>query len=576
VTDLGLARAAEIDPDDGPATESGVTIGTPDFLAPEQCTSTRVVDRRLDLYSLGCTLYFLLTGRPPFPGGTATEKLLRHLTERPTPVRDLCPAVPVAVSELLDAMLAREPENRPATAEVVAGRLAPFCSAAPAPSESATDTGAHDPDTGWAPTFATPRSTGPRSTQRVAPQPAPPPPDGRDRGYLRVIGLVVLALSAVVAVFVVLNNRRDRDTGEKQPETFTPKPPTELLSRKWKMAGHKGQQGRAGYALAFSPKGDRLVQVVGDSTQPANPAEVRLWGIAGGQIAGDEPLWAAELPANTRSAAFAPDGSVFAAACGDLARDGPGVIALYSPASNKPVGTADHAPGVLALAFSPRGGHLLSGGRDGKIRVWDVRDPTKPHQVAEYAADAGPVQALAFNPDGTRLASGDAEGAVKLWSGELWKESESLGADRGRGVRGVGFVSGGTVLVAAIESSGSDGGGAVRYWDLTGPRRLAADHRFREQKGCPMHALAVAPDDRTVLVAEMNPFEKGLVRLLEGNPPTAAGYLWYGLPDANTSYTKVYCIAVSPDGTRIAISGADANLTWWEPAPDASAPPPPR
>ena len=71
-------------------------MGTPDYIAPEQAMDSHDVDIRADLYSLGCTLYFLLTGKVPFPGGDALEKLFKHRLEEPGPVEQLRPDVPPA------------------------------------------------------------------------------------------------------------------------------------------------------------------------------------------------------------------------------------------------------------------------------------------------------------------------------------------------------------------------------------------------------------------------------------------------------------------------------------------------
>src|SRR5262249_60828151 len=83
--DLGLARRESVD--DGTQstalTQEGSVLGTPDYIAPEQALRAHSADIRADLYSLGCTLFFLLTGQPPFPGGALTEKLLRHQLDAP-------------------------------------------------------------------------------------------------------------------------------------------------------------------------------------------------------------------------------------------------------------------------------------------------------------------------------------------------------------------------------------------------------------------------------------------------------------------------------------------------------------
>jgi serine/threonine-protein kinase len=94
-----------------------------DYLAPEQAQDSSKVDPRCDIYSLGCTLYFALTGRPPFPGGTSLEKILRHRTEDPVPIQQLNPALPPSFVSMVGRMMAKRPEARPASAAEVREQL---------------------------------------------------------------------------------------------------------------------------------------------------------------------------------------------------------------------------------------------------------------------------------------------------------------------------------------------------------------------------------------------------------------------------------------------------------------------
>jgi serine/threonine protein kinase len=135
VMDLGLARLdllGEPEPEtpNAPLTESGVVIGTPDYMAPEQAIAPRSADARADIYSLGCTLYHLLTGRPPFPGGSLTQKLLWHQQSEPKDPSRLRASLPPGLSRLVLKMLAKDPAARPVSAGDVAVELAPYCSAA--------------------------------------------------------------------------------------------------------------------------------------------------------------------------------------------------------------------------------------------------------------------------------------------------------------------------------------------------------------------------------------------------------------------------------------------------------------
>jgi len=121
--DLGLARIQVPDPNRADLTATGVTLGTFDYIAPEQARDPRSADQRSDIYSLGCTLYFLLTGQPPFPEGNALQKLLQHQGEEPPDVRKLRPDVPPALARVLRRMMAKEPRDRFQTAAAVVAAL---------------------------------------------------------------------------------------------------------------------------------------------------------------------------------------------------------------------------------------------------------------------------------------------------------------------------------------------------------------------------------------------------------------------------------------------------------------------
>jgi serine/threonine protein kinase len=104
----------------------GYIVGTMDYISPEQAEDPTKVDPRSDLYSLGCTLYYAVTGRPPFPGGTAAEKIQRHRTEEPTPVPQLNPNVPPAFIRVVRKLMAKKPDQRPASAAAVREELLPW------------------------------------------------------------------------------------------------------------------------------------------------------------------------------------------------------------------------------------------------------------------------------------------------------------------------------------------------------------------------------------------------------------------------------------------------------------------
>ena len=116
LVDMGLARRFERGGDDG-LTQSGMTLGTFDYISPEQARDPRDVDVRSDLYSLGCTLFHMLTGRPPFPEGTVLQKLIQHQEEPPPDVRALNPSVPPDLAGILVKLMAKDRDRRYQTPE---------------------------------------------------------------------------------------------------------------------------------------------------------------------------------------------------------------------------------------------------------------------------------------------------------------------------------------------------------------------------------------------------------------------------------------------------------------------------
>jgi serine/threonine protein kinase len=112
LVDMGLARLHQVDAPSQDLTATGVTLGTFDYISPEQARDPRSADVRSDLYSLGCTLYFMLTGMPPFPEGTVLQKLLSHSSDPPPDPRELRADLNDELCSIALRLMAKQPSQR--------------------------------------------------------------------------------------------------------------------------------------------------------------------------------------------------------------------------------------------------------------------------------------------------------------------------------------------------------------------------------------------------------------------------------------------------------------------------------
>ncbi|MEO2049861.1 MAG: serine/threonine-protein kinase, partial [Pirellulales bacterium] len=112
LVDMGLARLHQVENSQEDLTATGVTLGTFDYISPEQARDPRNADVRSDLYSLGCTIYFMLTAEPPFPEGTVLQKLLQHQGDKPPDPKGLRPDLPESICTITKKLLSKNPADR--------------------------------------------------------------------------------------------------------------------------------------------------------------------------------------------------------------------------------------------------------------------------------------------------------------------------------------------------------------------------------------------------------------------------------------------------------------------------------
>jgi serine/threonine protein kinase len=224
ILDMGLARVSQPAGEEDTAssmTKEGAVMGTLDYLAPEQALDAHSADTRADLYSLGCTFYFLLTGKVPFPGGSAMEKLLKHHHRQPTPVEEVRPNTPPEVVAIVNKLMAKQPEDRYQTPVEAAAALSQLNSLSEtgiegagksdAPAEAMVDTspswsslvGSDD-----SPEIVTSSDLGPRKQA------------SHGKRYLLAVGIGLLALVAALPFLF----RREKPT---EPQA----PPPEIMQK---------------------------------------------------------------------------------------------------------------------------------------------------------------------------------------------------------------------------------------------------------------------------------------------------------------------------------------------------------
>jgi serine/threonine-protein kinase len=509
ILDMGIARLIGLDDarhGSRSLTHEGVLMGTPDYMAPEQARSARAADIRSDLYSLGCTFYFLLTGQPPFPRGSMIEKLMKHQRQEPRPIQELCPNVSPRVAAVLHRLLAKDPDDRYQTPADLVAALGAAPTSCPSlllgrlPAGDPIGASAAGSEAGTAGSGAPPL------------EPAPPSDAG--------------ARSATAACDSSMGSAPQRLSGHL--------PATRVALLK----GHHGWV----TALAFSPDRQALASGGVDGV-------VRLWSFSQSRL-GDQVL-----PRSHRGEvsvlAFAPDGRTLASGGGGM----DGLIVLWDlsagHAEAKAV-IAEHPGAVEALAFAPDGQLLVSGGTNGTVHVWDLTGP-QPREAAMVKGHTDAVKAAAFSPDGQLIATGGQDGSVSLWARgktSSWSRVRHGLKEKARLCLGLGAEVIRTLAFAATEALlavGSTDQG-VHLWDLRNgePRQHSV---LTGIAGAPRFVLFPL-DGRTLLSAG----DGGRVVLWDVATGTPL-HTWQ-LPQ-----TMLCCLVPTHDGRYVAAGHSDGSVS---------------
>ena len=519
VADFGLARAVR--PTAGPGEEltgQGGLLGTYDYMSPEQAEDPRTADTRSDLYSLGCTLNFLLTSSVVFPGGSFIDKLARHASSVPRNVRSLRPEIPAGLAEIVRKLLAKKPDHRYQTPRELAEALAPFAAdssdIAPSP---ATKVLPDTPTVVWNPSA--------NSTSNFTPGTKADPshaPHRRPASWKRFVGRSALALLAVYAfvliayfAFMALFGKDADQTYRPQsdlkspvkapndppdapkPEPADPVPPQAGESGPWKAAGpFRSPRADIVRFLGLSKSRRVVAAYEGTGNDGSESGFTVIWDAVGGEPvrsfrpAGSEPY---ESPVG-----FDPNGEYLVTSrLRKIGLEDGAEVGTFSPVLDKVENI--RAESIDSLAFAGNGRYAVGGAtRLGSAKRYFVEWELESFGVrtALEIVAVEPLRAVATDGGGRKFAAGTCLGKiitsdVAVGTGRTWevKSGEPPTPDF---VTAIAFDGSGATLFSAHAKAGS-----IFLWDYeTG---LA--------KGSPLalggqiYRLVVSPDGRWLAAA---------------------------------------------------------------------------
>lgn len=566
ILDFGLARFASESFDllGGGNTSVGVVLGTPDYMAPEQARNAHAADIRSDIYSLGCSLHFLLTGQVLHPGsGSVVEKALAHIEQDVEPLAKFRSDIPLGLQTVLNRMTAKKPAERYATPAEVAAALAPFGATAGVIDRS-DEPAAHQPLTaGIKRVLAATGLVGFVLLMAVIVHVV------TDKGDLRIesqvedvrvllhqngtpfrlldipAGTTVARLPAGEYTFELKSDRGDiRFSPNKVRLTRSSKVPLEITKIEpareppvptdpellHKLEGHREWV----MSVAYSRDGKELASASKDRT-------VRFWNPESAESIGE----AIKNADHMRAVTYSPDGRWIATAGHDF------TIQLLEAATKIPQATwRGHENFVTSLAWSGDSQMLVSGSDDGTIRRWDV---ATRQQLPEIGRHESAVSAVAFSAETNLIASGGKDHGVRLWDAQFMQSLANLTGHVDE-VRSLAFTRNGRWLASGSKD------GTVRLWEVE-KRKFEA--LLAPQEGR-VYAVAFSPDDRRLAVG-CGDWGYGVVKLWN----VETRQLWTTLSGPSAF---VHSVAFSPDGSRLAAGGGDWGIRIWKLPRDRSIP----
>jgi hypothetical protein len=394
VLDFGLARFA-MEPASTAISEqastatgltgAGAVMGTADYIAPGQARDAHLADGRSDIYSLGCTLYHLLTEQPPFPKGTTREKLQLHSTNFPLWLRDVRPEIPEGLARVVAKMMAKKPEDRYQTAAEVAAALKPHA--------------------------------GNTNSKRA-----------KVRRTVIAVAIVVVAgvLAGGLWMFRPVNDHGEPEAASvRKTEGENLAAASVGIQKAGEVRRWRGHSAYPVFRIVVAPDGRSAWSVADD---------FRRWDVATGttiqQVATPDP-YEELLPTL--------DGKQL------LTRDRYwGIVRFHDAATMKQVRSFDSGrTSYWQTAWFPDGRRVLTDGADAVVRIWDT-DAGVP--ILELPGQKG-VACVAVSQDGTQFLTGyEMDGVLKVWDLKTQKVRFEIAEQVGH-PNSAHFVQGGKAIL---------------------------------------------------------------------------------------------------------------------------------
>ncbi len=591
ILDMGLARVEALGAGDPGLSHSGQFLGTPDYMAPEQALDAHRADARADVYSLGCTLHYLLTGRAVYGGENIAQQILAH-QEHPVPsLRAHRPDVPERLDGVFRKMIAKRPEDRQQSAAEVIAELrqcelpqgsAPLPTGPPpVPVSETLGLGRGDASTPpggleWPlPDEILLQPWAPRARRPAFPWALLARLSKRQKIGLAA-GLGAMFLLILLGVIISL---RTAD-GMLIVEISEPDATVQVLSEEGKVQvqrqGEKGsisisvdpgkhrlrveKEGFQLFTQEFSIVAGgketikaRLEQTPTSSQQAATGKPPLLSGESPSQgkpaeggdrkaeVGGHVQLlaeWQIDTDSVVTAVAFGMDSSLVVTGLKN------GTCKLWNTTTRGLLHTLEASDkGVMLVRFSPDGKCLLSTGEDGALRLWELG--TKKVKWSRSTGLGGFTPA-AFSPDGKTVVACGRDGGFSLWDVATGQQQKHLSVGDGANTTwSLAFSPDGLTLAAGYDD------GRVRLWDVT-----TAKCRKTLNDGQRVSSVAFSPDGRTLISAgDTWSTREGTVNVWD----VATGELALTLPGHIQGVTDA---SFAQGSATLATGGADEFILW--------------